>query len=38
MVFDVVLLMLAVIILVFHPSRFLNFRPWFIKEKAKEGG
>jgi len=38
MALDVVLLLLAVIILVFHPRGFLNFRPWFIKEKAKEGG
>ena len=28
--FDVVLFSLALVILLFHPSRFLNFRPWFI--------
>lgn len=37
MVLDVVLLLLAVVILVFHPSGFLHFRPWFIKKKG-EGG
>jgi uncharacterized membrane protein YphA (DoxX/SURF4 family) len=36
MVFDVVLLLLAVIILVFHPSGFLHFRPWFVREKTKD--
>jgi len=29
--FDIVLFSLALVILLFHPSRFLNFRPWFIK-------
>jgi len=29
--FDIVLLGLALVILLFHPSGFLDFRPWFIK-------
>jgi uncharacterized membrane protein YphA (DoxX/SURF4 family) len=37
MVYDVVLLMLAVIILIFHPTGLLHFRPWLIK-KWKWGG
>jgi len=37
MVLDVVLLMLAVIILVFHPTGFLHFRPWLIKKWKWEG-
>ncbi len=34
--FDIVLFGLALLILLFHPSRFLNFRPWFIKRKKEE--
>jgi len=37
MALDVVLLLLAVVILVFHPSGFLHFRPWLIKKRG-EGG
>jgi uncharacterized membrane protein YphA (DoxX/SURF4 family) len=37
MVYDVVLLMLAVIILVFHPTGLLHFRPWLIKKWKWEG-
>jgi len=37
MVLDVVLLMLAVIILVFHPTGLLHFRPWLIKKWKWEG-
>jgi uncharacterized membrane protein YphA (DoxX/SURF4 family) len=37
MVYDVVLLMLAVIILVFHPTGFWHFRPWLIKKRKEEG-
>ena len=37
MVYDVVLLMLAVIILVFHPTGFWHFRPWLIKKWKWEG-
>jgi len=33
---DIVLFGLALIILLFHPSGFLNFRPWFIKRKGGE--
>ena len=32
--FDIVLFCLASVILLFHPSRFLDFRPWFIKRKG----
>jgi len=32
---DIVLLCLALIILLFHPSGFLSFRPWFIKQKGE---
>jgi len=31
---DIVLLCLALIVLLFHPSGFLSFRPWFIKHKG----
>jgi len=31
---DIVLFCLALIILLFHPSGFLSFRPWFIKPKG----
>jgi len=34
--FDIVLFCLALVILLFHPSRFVNFRPWFIKGKTEE--
>jgi len=37
MVLDVVLLLLAVIILVFHPTGLLHFRPWLIKKWKWEG-
>jgi len=37
MVLDVLLLMLAVIILVFHPTGLLHFRPWLIKKWKWEG-
>jgi len=37
MVLDVVLLMLVVIILVFHPTGLLHFRPWLIKKWKWEG-
>jgi len=37
MVYDVVLLMLAVIILAFHPTGFWHFRPWLIKKWKWEG-
>jgi uncharacterized membrane protein YphA (DoxX/SURF4 family) len=37
MVYDVVLLMLAVIILIFHPTGLLHFRPWLIKKWKWEG-
>jgi len=37
MVFDIVLLMLAVIILLFHPTGFGHFRPWLIKKWKWEG-
>ncbi len=33
---DIVLFCLALIILLFHPSSFLNLRPWFIKTKGQE--
>jgi uncharacterized membrane protein YphA (DoxX/SURF4 family) len=33
---DVVLFGLALIILLFHPGSFLNFRPWFIKHKERQ--
>jgi len=31
---DIVLFCLALIVLLFHPSDFLSFRPWFIKPKG----
>ena len=34
--FDIVLFGLALVILLFHPSGFLNFRPGFIKRKKEE--
>jgi uncharacterized membrane protein YphA (DoxX/SURF4 family) len=34
--FDIVLFCLALVILLFHPSRFLDLRPWFIKRKKEE--
>lgn len=34
--FDIVLLCLALVILLFHPSGFLDFRPWFISRKGEE--
>jgi len=37
MALDIVLLMLAVIILVFHPTGLLHFRPWLIKKWKWEG-
>lgn len=37
MVLDVVLLLLAVIILLFHPTGFWHFRPWLIKKWKWEG-
>jgi len=33
---DIVLFCLALIILLLHPRGFLDFRPWFIKQKGKE--
>jgi len=33
---DIVLFCLALIILLFHPSGFLSFRPWFIKRKGED--
>ena len=36
--FDIVLFCLALVILLFHPSGFLDFRPWFIKRKKAEFG
>lgn len=32
---DIVLLCSALIILLFHPSGFLSFRPWFMKQKGE---
>ena len=37
MVYDIVLVMLAVIILVFHPTGFWHFRPWLIRKWKWEG-
>ena len=34
--FDIVLFSLALIILLFHPSRVLHSRPWFIKSRKEE--
>ena len=34
--FDIMLFGLALVILLFHPSGFLDFRPWFIKRKREE--
>jgi len=34
--FDIVLFCLALVILLFHPSGFLDFRPWFIKRRREE--
>jgi uncharacterized membrane protein YphA (DoxX/SURF4 family) len=34
--FDIVLFGLALVILLFHPSRFLDFRPWIIRRKREE--
>ena len=34
--FDIVLFSLALIILLFHPSRVLHSRPWFIKNRKEE--
>ena len=34
--FDIVLFCLALVILLFHPSRFLNFRPWFVNKRKGE--
>jgi len=31
---DVVLFCLALVIILFHPSGFLDFRPWFIRRKG----
>ena len=33
---DIVLFCLALVILLFHPSGFANFRHWFIKRKEEE--
>ena len=34
--FDIVLFCLAIVILLFHPSGFLNFRPWFVKRRGQK--
>ena len=33
---DIVLFCLALIVLLFYPSNFLSFRPWFIKQKGRQ--
>ena len=33
---DIILFGLALIILVFYPTRFLNFRPWFLKRREEK--